>query len=260
MQQAPARIGDPLDRIDTPALVVDLDAFERNLRKMAESARKAGVRLRPHAKTHRSTAVALKQMALGAAGQCCQKVGEAEALVRGGVRDVLVTNEVVSEGKLRRLAALAADATIGLCFDAAEPVALASRVAEEMGVRLDGVVEIEVGMQRCGVAPGAPAVALARRIAESPGLRFRGLQAYHGSAQHLPTHGEARSMKWRQLWWSCVSKVMCTNGRHFGRSGFRISFILTWCGRRLPFFVLHGMQEQTMFSHVVTPPLSLGTM
>ncbi|HEX2112824.1 MAG TPA: DSD1 family PLP-dependent enzyme [Alphaproteobacteria bacterium] len=190
MQQPPARIGDTLDQIDTPALVLDLDAFERNLRKMAEFARKAGVRLRPHAKTHKSTAVALRQMALGAVGQCCQKIGEAEALVRGGVRDVLVTNEVVSESKLRRLASLAADATIGLCFDAAEPVALASRVAKEMGVRLDALVEIEVGMQRCGVAPGAPAAALARRITESPGLRFRGLQAYHGSAQHLATYRE----------------------------------------------------------------------
>lgn len=190
MQHRPARIGDTLDQIETPALVVDLDAFERNLRKMAEFARRTGIRLRPHAKTHKSTAVALKQIALGAVGQCCQKVGEAEVLVRGGVRDVLVTNEIVDEGKLRRLAALAGDATIGLCFDAAEPAALASLVAKDMGVRLDALVEIEVGMQRCGVAPGAPAAALARRIAEFPGLRFRGLQAYHGSAQHLPTWQE----------------------------------------------------------------------
>jgi 3-hydroxy-D-aspartate aldolase len=190
MQPAPARIGDTLDQIETPALVVDLDAFDRNLRKMAKFAHRAGIRLRPHAKTHKSTAVALRQIALGAVGQCCQKVGEAEVLVRGGVRDVLVTNEVVSESKLRRLAALAADATIGLCFDAAELVALASRIATDMGVRLDALVEIEVGMQRCGVAPGAPAAALARRIADSPGLRFRGLQAYHGSAQHLPMHKE----------------------------------------------------------------------
>lgn len=190
MQQHPARVGDTLDAIDTPALVIDLDAFDRNLRKMADFARDAGVRLRPHAKTHRSTAVALRQIALGAIGQCCQKVGEAEVLVRGGVRDVLVTNEIVDERKLRRLAALAREATIGLCFDAAEPVALASRVAQEMGVHLDALVEIEVGMQRCGIAPGAPAAALAQHIVKSPGLRFRGLQAYHGSAQHLATWQE----------------------------------------------------------------------
>ena len=89
---------------------------------MAAFARSAGVRLRPHAKTHKCPTVALKQIAAGAVGQCCQKVGEAEALVRGGVRDVLVSNEVVDAQKLRRLAALATEATVALCFDAAEQV------------------------------------------------------------------------------------------------------------------------------------------
>ena len=190
MTSAPARIGDPIDEIDTPALIVDLDAFERNVKKMAEFAAKNGVRLRPHAKTHKSAAIALKQIAQGAVGQCCQKVGEAEALVRGGVKDVLVSNELVTKSKVQRLAALARDATIGLCFDAPEQVALASRVATEFGVRIDGLVEIDVGMQRCGVEPGAAAVDLAKLIAGSPGLRFRGLQAYHGSAQHLATHSD----------------------------------------------------------------------
>lgn len=190
MSVVPARIGDAIEEIDTPALIIDLDAFERNLRKMADFARKAGVRLRPHAKTHKSPAIALKQIAHGAVGQCCQKVGEAEVLVRGGVRDVLVSNELISESKMRRLAALAGDATIGLCFDAPEQVVLASRVARDFGVRIDGLVEIDVGMRRCGVEPGAAAANLAKRIADSPSLRFRGLQAYHGTAQHLPTHGD----------------------------------------------------------------------
>ena len=95
MNDIPARIGAPVDEIDTPALIVDLDAFEHNLHRMAAFAKSAGVRLRPHAKTHKCPTVALKQIAAGAVGQCCQKVGEAEALVRGGVRDVLVSNEVV---------------------------------------------------------------------------------------------------------------------------------------------------------------------
>jgi 3-hydroxy-D-aspartate aldolase len=189
MTPPPARIGAPIDEIDTPALVVELDAFERNLAKMAEFARAAGVRLRPHAKTHKSPAVALKQIAQGAVGQCCQKIGEAEILVRGGVRDVLVTNEVFELHKLRRLAALAADATIGLCFDAKEQVEQASQVAQEFGVELGALVEIDVGAERCGVAPSA-ARDLARRIADAKGLRFRGLQAYHGSAQHLPSIGQ----------------------------------------------------------------------
>jgi len=186
----PAPIGAPIDEIETPALVVDLDALDRNVQRMAEFARSAGVRLRPHAKTHKCPSLALKQIAAGAVGQCCQKVGEAEALVRGGVRDVLVSNEIVGTQKLRRLAALAAEATIGLCFDAPEQVDAASSVAVEFGVTLGGLVEIEVGMRRCGVAPGEPARLLARRIADAPGLDFRGLQAYHGAAQHLPTVAE----------------------------------------------------------------------
>jgi 3-hydroxy-D-aspartate aldolase len=190
MDAIPARIGATIDEIDTPALIVDLDAFEHNLNAMAAFAKDAGVRLRPHAKTHKCPTIALMQIAAGAVGQCCQKVGEAEALVGGGVRDVLVSNEIVDARKLRRLATLAADATITLCFDAPEQVDAASRVATEAGVELGGLVEIEVGMQRCGIAPGQPAVDLARRIAQAPGLRFRGLQAYHGAAQHLPTLAE----------------------------------------------------------------------
>ena len=186
MYRIPADIGDALDDIDTPALVVDLDAFERNIRKMAEFARTRNVRLRPHAKTHKCPAIALKQIAAGAIGQCCQKVGEAEVLVRGGVRDVLVSNEVVDARKLQRLAALAGDAEVGLCFDSAAQVDAASRIADDFRVNMNALVEIDVGMQRCGVAPGAPAADLAKRISSASGLRFRGLQAYHGTAQHLP--------------------------------------------------------------------------
>src|SRR5579862_9158846 len=118
MYRMPAEIGARVEEIDTPALLVDLSAFERNVRKMAEFAQARGLRCRPHAKTHRCPTIALKQIAAGAVGQCCQKVGEAEALVHGVVRDVLVSNQVVSEAKLRRLAALAVDARVGLCFDA----------------------------------------------------------------------------------------------------------------------------------------------
>src|SRR5690348_2659614 len=113
----PAAAGDDLANVDTPALLVDLDAFEANLRLMADRAAAAGLRLRPHAKTHKSATVAKRQMALGAVGVCCQKVSEAEALVAGGVPDVLVSNEVVGARKLERLAALAKKARIGVCVD-----------------------------------------------------------------------------------------------------------------------------------------------
>jgi D-serine deaminase-like pyridoxal phosphate-dependent protein len=190
MNPPPAEIGVPVAEVETPALIIDLDALDRNIAKMAEFARASGVRVRPHAKTHKSTAIALRQIALGAVGQCVQKVGEAEVLVRGGVKDILVSNQVVGERKLRRLAALAKDATIALCFDASDQVDAASRVARDFDVVLGGLVEIEVGMERCGVAPGRDAAALARRVADAPNLKFRGLQAYHGRAQHLATYQE----------------------------------------------------------------------
>jgi D-serine deaminase-like pyridoxal phosphate-dependent protein len=190
MNPPPAEIGAPIAEIETPALVIDLDALDRNIAKVAEVARAYLVRVRPHAKTHKSTAIALRQIAHGAVGQCVQKVDEAEVLVRGGVKDVLVINRVVGEGELRRVAALARDATIALCFDATEQVNAASRVARAFGVELGGLVEIELGMEHCGVPPGEAAATLARRIADAPKLKFRGLQAYHGRAQHLPTYQE----------------------------------------------------------------------
>lgn len=193
MQAPPAEVGTSIREIDTPALIVDLDAFERNLDKMAGIAAAAGVRLRPHAKTHRCSEVARQQIARGAVGQCVQKVGEAEALAAGGVGDILVSNQVVGETKLRRLAALAERTAIALCFDAEASVEAASRAAAERGVQIGGLVEIEVGMERCGVLPGREARDLARRIADAPGLRFEGLQAYHGGAQHMTGFAERRA-------------------------------------------------------------------
>ncbi len=219
MNNPPAQIGAPLDEIDTPALLVDLDAFEHNLEKMAAFARSAGVRLRPHAKTHKCPTIALKQIAAGAVGQCCQKVGEAEALVRGGVTDVLVSNEVFGMHKLRRLASLATDATISLCFDAPAQVEAASMAAREFGVQFGGLVEIDVGMQRCGVATPAAAHELAQRIADAPGLTFRGLQAYHGMAQHLPSVAERKEAITR------ATDIVRATVDRLGKSGLRCEFI-----------------------------------
>ena len=190
MNLPPAEIGLPIAEIETPVLVIDFDALERNIAKMAEFSRTIGVGVRPHAKTHKSAEIARRQIAQGAVGQCAQTVGEAEVLVRGGITDVLLSNQVVSQDKLRRLAALARDARIALCFDAPDQVDAAATAARECGVELGALVEIEVGMERCGIAPGRDAAALARHIAQSPGLNFRGLQAYHGRAQHLPRYHE----------------------------------------------------------------------
>ena len=181
----PAEIGMTLDEVDTPALVIDLDPFERNLRRLTDRVAGSGVKMRPHAKTHKCAIIALKQMELGAVGVCCQKVSEAEALVYGGVKDVLVTNEVVGRQKLKRLTALAHNARISVCVDDAGQVGALEEAAREAGITLPVYVEVNMGGNRCGVEPGEPALALARQITEAAHLAFAGLQAYHGSAQHL---------------------------------------------------------------------------
>jgi len=188
----PAEIGTPLAEVDTPALIIDLDAFERNLRALPEKIAGHPVALRPHSKTHKSPIIALKQMALGAVGVCCQKVSEAEALVEGGVKDVLIANEVVGAAKLRRLAALARHASIAVCVDDAGNLADVEDAAIDFDARIKVLVEIDVGAGRCGVTPGADAVALAQAIAGSKHLSFDGLQAYQGSAQHIRNHDERR--------------------------------------------------------------------
>ncbi len=193
MQRAPAAPGQSLAEVDTPALILDLDAYERNLDRMAEFARRTGVRIRPHAKTHKSPVIAAHQIARGAVGQCCQKVSEAEVLVEGGITDVLVSNEVVGAQKLARLAVLARKARIGICVDDAAGIGELEAAAAAADSVIHVLVEIDVGGRRCGVAPGREAAALAQRLANSKHLRFEGLQAYHGSAQHLRTEGERRS-------------------------------------------------------------------
>lgn len=189
---APATPGIALDAVDTPALVIDLDAFERNLARLMESITGREVRLRAHAKTHKCAEIARRQVAAGAVGVCCQKVSEAEAMVAGGIADVLVSNEVVGERKLARLAALARHARIGVCVDDASNVRALAAAVRRFDAQLEVYVEVDVGAHRCGVAPGEPVVALARQIVDSPGLRFAGLQAYQGSAQHLRATAERR--------------------------------------------------------------------
>jgi D-serine deaminase-like pyridoxal phosphate-dependent protein len=178
--RAPAAVGQSLAEVDTPALILDLEVFENNLRVL-KNAVDGRVRVRPHAKTHKCPEVAKRQIALGAVGMCCQKVSEAEAMVEGGIADVLVSNEVVGAQKLARLAELSRRARLGVCVDNASNL----QDIGKSGARLDVYVELEVGMRRCGVAPGEPAVALAREVGKYPNLRFGGLQAYHGRAQHI---------------------------------------------------------------------------
>ena len=198
-QALAASVGLRVDRIDTPALVVDLDAMERNIARMADFARKHQVLWRPHAKLHKSAEIALQLQRAGAVGACVQKTAEAEALAEGGVHDITITNQVIAHPKLLRVARLAAHlqtqgGRLALAVDSAEGV---QRLAEAMAqaapqARIDVLVEIDVGQGRCGVPPGAPALALAQAVARLTQLRFAGLHAYHGRAQHLRGAAERR--------------------------------------------------------------------
>ena len=135
-----------LGDVDTPALLLDLDAFERNLDKMAKAIKGQSVQLRPHSKSHKCAVIGLAQMKRGAVGLCCQKVGEAEAMVAGGVLNVLVSNQIVGRSKLLRLAALSKQAEwIGVCVDHPDNVEQLNDAASAMGTTLNVLVEIDTG-------------------------------------------------------------------------------------------------------------------
>ncbi len=187
-----ATIGLHVDHIDTPALVVDLDAMERNIARMADFAHQHGVRWRPHAKLHKSAELALLLQQAGACGACVQKTSEAEALAAGGVRDIYISNQVIGKAKLLRVAHLAAQLAaqggrLAMAVDSLEGIDRLAFAMAQAGsdAGIDVLVEIDVGQGRCGVPPGAPAAVLAQSIASHTRLHFAGIQAYHGSAQHL---------------------------------------------------------------------------
>ena len=196
-------VGHSVNSIDTPALVVDLDMMERNLRAMAAFAAQHHVMLRPHAKMHKSAELAKLQMEAGAVGVCVQKTSEAEALVAGGVHNIFISNEVIAPVKLARVALLSRvlaplGGKMAICVDSLEGIKrLATsmnegRVTSGIASSIDVFIEINVGQNRCGVEPGAPAVALALEIRKHPALNFAGLQAYHGKAQHMRSAAERR--------------------------------------------------------------------
>lgn len=191
-------IGQGVAAIDTPALVVDLDAMERNLQRMADYAKAHGVKLRPHAKMHKSATLSLRQMQAGAVGVCVQKTSEAEALAAGGVHDLYISNEVIAPAKLQRVAALARQlqAHGGRLAIAVDSLLGIEHLAQAMGAGkdlIDVFIELDVGQKRCGVAEPADVLPLAQAIARHPALRLAGLQAYNGRAQHLRSVAERRA-------------------------------------------------------------------
>ena len=173
-------IGRRIADLDTPALLVDLDAFEYNLATMAAFFRGRPSHLRPHAKTHKCPEIARRQLAAGAEGITCAKVGEAEVLAQAGIDDILIANQVVGPLKIARLVELAARVRLTVAVDEPGNVADLSRAAQARGVTLRVLVEVDIGMGRCGVQPGAEALDLARQVARAGRLELAGLMGYEG--------------------------------------------------------------------------------
>lgn len=190
----PALPGMAEEDIQTPCLIVDLDALERNIRKMGEYAKAHGMRHRSHGKMHKSVDVQKLQERLGGAvGVCCQKVSEAEVFARGGIRDILVSNEVRDPAKIDRLARLPAyGARIIVCVDDVANVAELSAAAQGHDTVLECLVELDCGAGRCGVTTASAAIEIASAIDAAPALRFSGIQAYQGAMQHLESYGDRR--------------------------------------------------------------------
>lgn len=174
------------DEIPTPALLLDLDAFESNVRVMADHCRRSGCGFRPHAKTHKCPEIAKRQISAGAVGICTATVSEAEALAAAGIRNLLLTSPIVEPGKIARMVGLVhRDPGVMLSVGHPREVDLLAQAAEASHVTVAVLVDLDVGDRRTGIEPGEPAVALARHIAQYPRLSVRGVQAYAGHASHV---------------------------------------------------------------------------
>ncbi len=184
------KVGTPYAEIETPSLLLMMDQFEANIQRMQSRADSMGVKLRPHAKSLKSSRLGKMQVDAGGVGLCAAKVTEVEKLMKGGINDVLLTNEIVARGKLERLADVVAStrgATLGICVDNASNVEEIQDVFAAKGVSVNIYIEIDVGQGRCGVEPGEACAVIAKKILSCDALTLKGIQAYSGWNQHIQT-------------------------------------------------------------------------
>ncbi len=176
--------------LDTPILCLEAAVLEANIARMGEYFRQRPAKLRPHVKTHKCPIIAWMQLRAGAIGITCAKVSEAEVMAQAGIRDILIANQVVGKDKITRLVNLAGYSEVMVAVDTAENAAEISAAATAKGVRLRTIIEVDVGMGRCGTAPGEATVALARQMVALPGLRFEGIMGYEGHTVMIPDYAE----------------------------------------------------------------------
>jgi D-serine deaminase-like pyridoxal phosphate-dependent protein len=186
------KLGSKVDELDTPILLLDLDLMEENIKKMGEVFRGMPASIRPHAKTHKTPIIAHKQLDAGAIGITCAKVGEAEVMAEAGIKDLLIANQVVGEPKVSRLMTLARHTNVIVAVDDDANVKHLAASARRKGVKLNVVVEVNVGNNRCGVEPGEPALKLARYVNNHDSLVFRGLMGYEGFCQNVQKLAERK--------------------------------------------------------------------
>jgi D-serine deaminase-like pyridoxal phosphate-dependent protein len=206
-------------QIDTPALLLDADALEANLQLMANFFANRHSKLRPHFKSHKCTTIARMQMKAGAIGITCAKLGEAEVVADAGIRNILVANQIVGPLKIRRLIELCRRADPMVVVDSVDNIKMLSENASAAGVQIGVLVEVNVGMGRCGVAPGEPALELARLIVVSPGLRFEGLHGYEGHCVDLRDDAERVAQTRQSL------KAIVDTRRLIERAGLKVHIV-----------------------------------
>jgi len=192
MTGAMPELGVTRDELDTPAFVIDIDRMEANIARIVALCRQHGVNWRPHSKGHKSPEIARRQLAAGAIGVTCAKLGEAEVMAAGGVRDLLIANQIVGPKKLARLVELTRNADPIVTADHAVQVEVTSAAMAAASAKTRMIVEVDIGMHRCGVAPGEPTLRLAKMIAKAPGLELAGIMGYEGHLLTLDDPQEKR--------------------------------------------------------------------
>ena len=193
--------------IDTPYLRIDLDKFEKNIRTMAEFFAPLETSLRPHFKTNKCPRIAQRQIEAGAIGITCAKLGEAEVLVKDGITDILIANQIVGQQKIRRLIALADKAQITVAVDNISNLYNINVMAESSGVLVGVLVEVNVGLNRCGIEPGVEVIKLAKEADSLKGIKFEGLMGYEG---HI-VHEIDRSIREKEARKSIETLIQCKN-------------------------------------------------
>jgi D-serine deaminase-like pyridoxal phosphate-dependent protein len=185
-------IGSEKWAINTPALLIDLEKMEHNIKRMSDFFKDKEANLRPHVKTHKTPILAHKQLEAGATGITCQKLGEAEVMAASGIRDILIANQIVGAQKVKRLINLEKNADIKVAVDNAENVIDISEAAQQKGVQVGILVEVNIGMDRCGVSPGKPALELAQEVEAHKGVNFLGLMGYEAHTVFLSSYEERK--------------------------------------------------------------------